>query len=86
MIPVVDEALMHMDISKIEDRQYRSLLDNQYRAIAEDSENVKRTAEKLRNLLFKTENYLSEHEKSVKSRCCDLQLLEQVYSAYADKC
>ena len=86
MIPVVDDALLQIDIGKISDKQYKSLLDNQYRAIVEDAENIKRTAEKLRTLLFKAEANLSEYEKSVKSRCCDLQLLEQVYSAYADKC
>ena len=43
MIPVVDEALIYIDINGIEDRQYKNLLGNQYSAISADEEQIKQT-------------------------------------------
>ena len=82
MIPVVDEALIYIDISSIEDRQYKNLLGNQYRAISADAEQIKKTAKNLHDLLMKNDDELSEYERKVKERCCDLKLLEKVYSEY----
>ena len=36
-------------------------------------------------LIFKNDTELSEFEKKLKLRCCDLRLLEQVYSEYAER-
>ena len=82
MIPVVDEALIFIDINSIEDKHYKNLLSNQYRAIIADSDQIKQTAEALHKLLMKNTNNLSDYERKVKERCCDLKLLEKGYSAY----
>ena len=85
MIPVVDEALKYIDISKIEDERYRNLLNHQYQAILSDAKQIEKTAKKLHTLIFKNDTELSEFEKKLKLRCCDLRLLEQVYSEYTKR-
>ena len=82
MIPVVDDVLIYIDINSVEDIRYKSLLQNQYRAILADSAQIKATAKMLHTILMKDENTLSTHEKKIKSRCCNLRLLEQVYCSY----
>ena len=39
-----------------------------------------KTAENLRNLIFDEEKNLSEHDKIIKQRCCNLVLLEEKYN------
>lgn len=82
MIPVVDSELILIDIDHIEDVKYRRLLQNQYNAIKKDANAILRTAQNLRTLIFADENTLSEHDKIVKSRCCDLKLLEEKFILY----
>ena len=79
MIPVLDSALIEIDIANISDVKYRRLLQNQYNSIRADEKGILRTAENLRKLIFEDENNLSEHDKIVKQRCCNLVLLEEIY-------
>lgn len=79
MIPVVDSALIEIDIANIADVKYRRLLQNQYNSIKADEIGIRRTAENLRSMLFEDENNISEHDKIVKQRCCNLRLLEEKY-------
>ena len=79
MIPVVDSALIEIDIANIADVKYRRLLQNQYNSIKADEIGICRTAENLRSMLFEDENNISEHDKIVKQRCCNLRLLEEKY-------
>jgi len=79
MIPVLDSALIEIDIANIQDVQYRRLLQNQYNFIKADEKGILRTAENLRKLIFEDENNLSEHDKIVKQRCCNLVLLEEKF-------
>lgn len=82
MIPVLDSVLIEIDISNIPDIKYRRLLQNQYNYIKTDEKSILRTAENLRKLIFKSEEKLSEYEKIVKKRCCDLRLLEKKYKDF----
>lgn len=82
MIPVPDSALLLMDIANVEDEKYRRLLQNQYKAIKEDRKAIVNTAEKLRSLVLTDNAELSNYDRSIKGRCCDLALLESVYSKY----
>lgn len=82
MVPIVDEALIYIDINSIQDIQYKNLLGNQYRAILADEVQIRKTAEKLRTLLMKKDTELSAYEQTVTKRCCNLQLLEKVYTSY----
>lgn len=82
MIPVFDSELILIDIERIEDVQYRRLLQNQYKAIKKDEEAILKTAQNLRTLIFADESSLSEYDKVVKSRCCNLKLLEEKFKFY----
>ena len=79
MIPVLDSVLIEIDIINIPDVKYRRLLQNQYNYIKADREGILRIARNLRKLIFEDEKNLSEYEKIVKKRCCDLPLLESKY-------
>lgn len=82
MIPVPDAALILIDIAAIANQKYRRLLQNQYRAIQKDSSAIVSTAEKLRKLVLTEDNVLSEFDRRIKRRCCDLDILESVCSEY----
>lgn len=79
MIPVLNSALNEIDIANIADVKYRRLLQNQYNSIKADEKGILKTAENLRKLIFDDEKNLSEHDKVIKRRCCDLVLLEEKY-------
>ena len=79
MIPVLDSALIEIDIANIADVKYRRLLQNQYNSIKADEKGIFKTAENLRKLIFDAETNLSAHDKVIKQRCCDLVLLEEKY-------
>ena len=79
MIPIVDSALIEIDIAGVNDVQYRRLLQNQYNSIKKDENGIIVTARNLHNLIFKDESELSEYEMKVKQRCCNLKILEQKY-------
>ena len=79
MIPVLDSALIEIDIANIVDVKYRRLLQNQYNSIKADEKGILKTAENLRKLIFDAETNLSAHDKVIKQRCCDLVLLEEKY-------
>ncbi len=80
MIPVLDSALIEIDIANMADVKYRRLLQNQYNSIKSDEKGILKTAENLRNLIFDEEKNLSEHDKIIKQRCCNLVLLEEKYN------
>lgn len=82
MIPVPESALIRLDFNSEPDEKYRRLLQNQYKWINKDSDVIKRTAFNLRELLIKEPSLLTEYDISVKKRCCDLKLLESVYTEY----
>lgn len=82
MIPVLASALIEIDIANITDVKYRRLLQNQYNYIKADESAILRTAENLRKMIFENENDLSEHDKIIKQRCCNLPLPEKKYCEY----
>ena len=85
MIPVPDNALVLIDIDNEPNEKYRRLLQNQYKAILSDSEIIIKTAEKLRKLILQEEETLSEYDRKIKARCCDLRTLEKIYKMYDQK-
>lgn len=82
MIPVLDSVLIQIDIANISDVKYRRLLQNQYNYIKADRNGILRTAQNLRQMLFEDEINLSEYEKTIKQRCCNLRLLESKYQDF----
>lgn len=82
MIPVPDCALRLLDIEHEPDEKYKRLLQNQYRAIRSEMVAITNTAFKLRTLLLTDDEKLTEFDKKIKERCCDLKTLERVYRRY----
>lgn len=83
MIPVPQCALLEIDIQSEPDRQYRNLLQNQQAAIRADESAITEAAEKLHRLIFTERELLSDYERTVQDRCCNLRLLESVFTQYA---
>ena len=82
MIPVVDSALIMMDIPNIQDAQYQRLLQNQYSSIRSDKKQIESTALRLRNLIFTEDENLSPFDLTIKQRCCNLPVLEEAANNY----
>lgn len=82
MIPVPDSALLRFDISREPNEKYRRLLQNQYRAVKDDFAAIVATATRLRGLLLAPEAELSPFDRRMKSRCCNIALLEKVFKDY----
>ena len=80
MIPVIDEALIEVDINSIQDYKYRRLLQNQYIELNNDFEIIQKNASKIRTIAFLDESELSSHQRLIKSRICNLKLLEEKYN------
>lgn len=82
MIPVPESALILIDIKNEPDLKYRRLLQNQYKSVIADLEMITNTASKLRKLVLTDDEQLSEYDRRIKSRCCDLKLLERIYTEF----
>ncbi len=59
MVPVVESALLLIDIDAMEDSKYQRLLQNQYKSIKADREQIQLTAKRLRDTLFKKDEELN---------------------------
>ena len=85
MIPVPENALILIDIDNEKNECYKRLLQNQYRAIKSDMKSITNSASKLRNIVLSNDEELSQLDVKIKKRCCDLKVLEKVYSQYQGK-
>ena len=72
----------NIDIDNESDQKYRRLLQNQYRAIRADSEEIIKTAARLRKLVMTGDENLTTFDKRIKERCCNLKIIEQVYTQF----
>lgn len=82
MIPIPDTELRSIDFMQIADIKYRRLLQNQYKFIVQDWNNILKTAQSLRKLVMSSEDDLTPYDKEVKKRCCNLALLEEKCKEY----
>ncbi len=82
MIPVIDEALIEVNINNIQDHKYRRLLQNQYIELNNDFEIIQKNAFKIRTIAFLDESKLTSHQRIIKNRICNLKLLEEKYKEY----
>lgn len=82
MIPVPDEALIRKDISAETDPKYKRLLQNQFTWIQNDWAAIVKVAADLHALILTDDANLKEYEKLIKGRCCNLSLLESIFSNY----
>ena len=53
-----------------------------YRAIRADSEEIIKTAARLRKLVMTGDENLTTFDKRIKERCCNLKIIEQVYTQF----
>ena len=81
-INYLKKYVQKLRIIKMEDSKYQRLLQNQYKCIKADREQIQLTAKRLRDLLFKKDEELNGNDKRIKERCCDLPLLEEVVKHY----
>lgn len=84
MIPVVDSALIPFNFENESDEKYKRLLQNQYKYIKADMQQIRKVASNLHTLLMKDDAMLSNYEKQVKLRCCNLKILEDAMQTYDD--
>ncbi|MDL2295458.1 type III toxin-antitoxin system ToxN/AbiQ family toxin [Lachnospiraceae bacterium OttesenSCG-928-E19] len=82
MIPVVDNALIKIDINNLVDVQYKRLLQNQYNCIRSDKIQIQNVATKLHALIFTDDANLTAQDLKVKQRCCNLPVLETASKSY----
>lgn len=83
MIPVVAEALILIDIEHLSNIHYKRLLQNQYQYIRADKKQIIKTASNLHTLIFTDDSKLTSYDLQIKQRCCNLPLLESVFSFYS---
>lgn len=82
MIPVVDGAIVLIDIDNLSDEKYKRLLQNQYNSIRDEKLQIIKTATKLHTLIFTSDEELTQYDLVIKQRCCNLPLLEKVFRGY----
>lgn len=66
-----------IDIEHIQDKAYKRLLQNQYKAIKKDKLKIVEIATALRTLLGTDGELLPAYDQRVKQRCCDFLALEE---------
>ena len=77
MIPVADNAVIPVNFNDVQDPAYKNLLQKQYVAINKDCKAIERTAKKLYDILTIPEENLTDQERKIKLRCCNIKLLEE---------
>ena len=77
MFPVPRGEYVYVDINKVKNEQYRSLLLSEYRIIKRMQDKIQRNARELYK--HKVENNISA---KLASRCNDFKLLEDKYKEY----
>jgi len=82
MLPVNDDALLPIDIEHLEDEKYKRLLQNQYNYIRADQAQIMRSAKEVRRIAFAQDGELTNYDKIIKNRTCDLPLLEDACKRY----
>ena len=82
MIPVIDDALIIMDIDKEPDLRYKSLLQNQYRELSKIIDTIMMKSASIYNLFIIDDKDLSSSDIRVKERCCNFMLLEEKLLEY----
>ncbi len=76
MIPVPDFCLERLEIKNIEDKNYRLLLNKEYRFCINNEDRIRKKAEKI--------YYMVKNNKKqiLTDNSCDFQILEEAYKEY----
>ncbi|WP_159882009.1 type III toxin-antitoxin system ToxN/AbiQ family toxin [Paenibacillus puerhi] len=76
MIPVLDSAIIHLDILQVADVQYRGLLTQQALSIRSNEQAIMKKAKRLHSMVA------SQKHPKLNDRCCDFIGLEAVASSF----
>ena len=82
MIPVLDSALIQINIENIPDENYKRLLQNQYTSILADKAQIQKCATNLHTLVSTSDANLNSYDLTIKQRSCNLPLLESIFTQY----
>ena len=82
MIPVLDSALIQINIENIPDENYKRLLQNQYTSILTDKAQIQKCATNLHTLVSTSDANLNSYDLTIKQRSCNLPLLESIFTQY----
>ena len=89
MLPVKEECIIEFDFKNEKDKNYRLLLQNQYKEIISLEGVIKKKAENIYKIFHAKSSELTQADLAVKNRCCDFDLLEKMcdeYSAATSDC
>ena len=82
IIPVPNECIISFRFENEENKEYRSLLQNQYKVISTLEEIIKKKSEMIYKLFHTNDEDLTSADLKIKYRCCDFDLLEQMCKEY----
>ncbi|MCM1252721.1 MAG: type III toxin-antitoxin system ToxN/AbiQ family toxin [Clostridium sp.] len=85
MLPVKEECIVEFNFKNEQDKNYRMLLQNQYKEISALEDIIKKKAENIYKLFHTDDSELTKADLSVKNRCCDFDLLEQMCVKYRER-
>lgn len=85
IIPVPQECVIDFKFDDEEDKEYKTLLQNQYKCI-KDMKSIIMTKSNIVYKIFHTEDVeLTPADFRIKQRCCNFDLLEQMCTIYTNK-
>jgi len=83
IIPVPVECIIDFRFEDEKDIKYRSLLQNQYKAINDIEDVIKKKTAGIYKLFHTDDNKLTAADLRIKQRCCDFNLLEDMCKKYS---
>ena len=84
IIPVPKDCIINFKFEDETDKEYRSLLQNQYKVINTMESLIKKKANDIYKLFHISDDELTKSDLKVKERCCDFDLLEKMCKTYKD--
>ena len=79
MIPVPDECLTRLIIRDVEDANYRSLLNKEYRFCTSNEERIRKKANTIYDMV------VNNRKQILTDNSCDFKILEEGYHKYIEK-
>lgn len=76
MVPVPENCLTRLSIKDVEDKNYRNLLNKEYRFCQNNADRIQKKAEKIYNMV------ISNRKQVLTDNSCDFKILEEAYNKY----
>lgn len=78
MIPVKDDCIINFDFKAEKDKQYRLLLQNQYKYLRSMEDIIRKKSENIYHIFHTNDEDLTKADLAIKRRCCNFDLLEKM--------